>query len=66
VGERGADEVIDTPRRLAVVFVILALTGCAHGVTAQAGAPYAPVLLENAGSIPEHGGGDGGGGGAGM
>jgi hypothetical protein len=45
---------------LAVLFVVLALTGCAQETTGQAGAPYAPSPPEDR---PEHGGGDGGGGG---
>jgi hypothetical protein len=50
-------------RRLAALFVVLALAGCAQGTTGQAGAPYAPYSPENSGIRPEHGGGDGGGGG---
>jgi hypothetical protein len=54
------------PRRLAALFVLLVLVGCAQGVTGQAQAPYAPYSPENNGIRPEHGGGDGGGGGGGM
>jgi hypothetical protein len=53
-------------RRLAALFVVLALTGCAQGTTGQAGTPYAPYPPETNGIKPEHGGGDGGGGGGGM
>jgi hypothetical protein len=49
--------------RLAALFVVLALTGCAQGITGQAVAPNAPISQENNGIRPEHGGGDGGGGG---
>jgi hypothetical protein len=49
--------------RLAALFVVLALAGCAQGTTGQAGAPYAPYSPESNGIRPEHGGGDGGGGG---
>jgi hypothetical protein len=51
---------------LTALFVVLALTGCAQGITGQAGTPNTPHPPENTGSVPEHGGGDGGGGGAGM
>jgi hypothetical protein len=47
-------------RRLAALFVLLALAGCAQGVTGQA-QPHPP---ENNGNVPEHGGGDGSGGGS--
>jgi hypothetical protein len=50
-------------RRMAALFVVLALAGCAQGTTGQAGAAYAPYSPENSGIRPEHGGGDGGGGG---
>jgi hypothetical protein len=53
-------------RRMAALFVVLALAGCAQGTTGQAGAPDAPYSPENSGIRPEHGGGDGGGGGGGM
>ena len=52
--------------RLAALLVVLALTGCAQGISGQAGPPYAPYSPENNGIRPEHGGGDGGGGGGGM
>ena len=52
--------------RLAALFVVLALTGCAQGAMGQAGAPYAPYSPGNNEIRPEHGGGDGGGGGGGM
>jgi hypothetical protein len=48
--------------RLAALFVVLALTGCAQGITGQAVAPNAPHSQENNGIRPEHSGGDGGGG----
>ena len=48
--------------RLASLFVVLALTGCAQGTTVQAVAPNAPHSQENNGIRPEHGGGGGGGG----
>ena len=51
-------------RRLAALFVVLALAGCAQGVTDQAQAPYPPYPPENTGNVPEHGGGDGSGGGS--
>jgi hypothetical protein len=47
---------------LAALLVVLALPGCAQGITGQAGAPYPPHPPENNGIKPEHGGGDGGGG----
>jgi hypothetical protein len=53
-------------RRLAALFVIVALAGCAQKTTGQAGTPYAPYSPESNGNRPEHGGGDGGGGGGGM
>jgi hypothetical protein len=53
-------------RRVAALFVVLALAGCAQGTTGQAGGSYAPYSPENSGIRPEHGGGDGGGGGGGM
>ena len=34
-------------RRLATLFVVLALTGCAQATAGQPGAPYAPYSLEN-------------------
>jgi hypothetical protein len=53
--------------RMAVLSVVLALTGCAQGTTGQPGAPEWPSLPEHQDrNVPEHGGGDGGGGGAGM
>jgi hypothetical protein len=52
-------------RRLAALFIVLALAGCAQGTTGQPGTPYTPYS-ENHGIKPEHGGGDGGGGGGGM
>ena len=53
-------------KRLATLFIMLALAGCTQGPTGQAGDLYAPYPLENTGNVPEHGGGDGGGGGGGM
>jgi hypothetical protein len=52
-------------KRFAVLFLLLALTGCAQGITGQAVAPNVPHSQENNGIRPEHGGGDGGGGGGG-
>jgi hypothetical protein len=52
--------------RLAALFIVLTLTGCAQGIMGQAGAPNTPHPRENTGNVPEHGGGDGGGGGGGM
>jgi hypothetical protein len=52
---------MDWQRRLAALFIILALAGCAEGTTDQAGAQY-PDSPEKSGNMPEHGGGDGGGG----
>jgi hypothetical protein len=52
-------------RRLAALFVLLALVGCAQGVTGQAQAPYAPYSSENKGNMHDSGGGSGGGGGDG-
>jgi hypothetical protein len=49
--------------RLAALFVVLALTGCAQGAMGQAGAPNAPNSPGTDEIRPEHGGGDGGGGG---
>jgi hypothetical protein len=49
-------------RRLAALFVVLALAGCSQGTTGQAGPPYAPNSPGNDEIRPEHGGGDGGGG----
>ena len=51
-------------RRLAAVFVLLALAGCAQGAMGQAGAPTAPNSPGNNEIRPEHGGGDGSGGGS--
>jgi hypothetical protein len=53
-------------RRLAALFVMLALTGCSQGIAGQTGTPSAPYSPESNRNMPEHGGGDGGGGGAGM
>ena len=52
-------------RRLAALLVVLALAGCAQGMTGQAGAPYSPSSPKDHEIRPEHGGGDGGGGGGG-
>jgi hypothetical protein len=46
--------------RLAALFVVLALTGCAQGTMGQAGAQYAPYPRERGINMPEHGGGGGG------
>ena len=53
-------------RRLAALFVVLALAGCAQGTTGQAGAQYPHYPSDSNEIRPEHGGGDGGGGGGGM
>jgi hypothetical protein len=54
-------------RRMAALFLVLALAGCAQRTTGQAGAPNWPASPEHQDrSSPEHGGGDGGGGGGGM
>ena len=50
-------------KRLAAVFVMLALAGCAQGTTGQAEVPYAPYSPENNGNMHDSGGGGGGGGG---
>jgi hypothetical protein len=52
--------------RVAALFVVLVLTGCAQGVAGQAAAPNATYSPDDNGIRPEHGGGDGGGGGGGM
>ena len=52
-------------RWLAVLSLVLALAGCAQGMTGQAGAPYSPSSPKDNEIRPEHGGGDGGGGGGG-
>jgi hypothetical protein len=39
---RCGGELMLLQRRLAALFVVLALTGCAQGATGQAGAPNAP------------------------
>jgi hypothetical protein len=49
-------------RRLAVLFVVLALTGCTQETTGQAQAPYAPYSPENNGNMRDSGGAGGGGG----
>jgi len=54
-------------RSMVVLFVVLALAGCAQGTTGQARAPEWPSSPEHQDrNVPEHGGGDGGGGGGGM
>jgi hypothetical protein len=50
---------MDWRLRLAALFIILALFGCAQG---QYAAPYSPYSQE---SMPERGSGDSGGGGSG-
>jgi hypothetical protein len=50
-------------RRLPALLIVLALAGCARGITGQAGAQYAPYAPENNGNIHDSGGGGGGGGG---
>jgi hypothetical protein len=51
--------------RLAALFVMLALAGCAPGVNGNGQSRYAPYSRDN-GNMHEHGGGDGGGGGGGS
>ena len=53
-------------RRLAALSIVLALGGCAQGITGQASAPNAPYSPQTDEVRPEHGGGDGGDGGGGM
>ena len=45
----GAGGTMNWRRRLAALFVVLALAGCAQGTTGQAGAPNAPYPPENNG-----------------
>jgi len=52
--------------RVAALFVVLVLAGCAPGVAGQAAGPNASYSHDNDEIRPEHGGGDGGGGGGGM
>jgi predicted cobalt transporter CbtA len=47
-------------RRMAALFVVLALAGCAQPTTGETGAPYAPYSPENNGNMHDSGG-DGGG-----
>src|SRR6266851_8845810 len=56
-----SEEAMNWGRRLAVLFVILALTGCAQGVTGQPQIPSAPYSPENNGNMHDGGGGGGGG-----
>ena len=60
---RCGGELMLLQRRLAALFAVLVLTGCAQGITGQAPAPNAPNSPGNNEIRPEHGGGDGGGGG---
>ena len=53
---------MDWRKRLAAIFVMLALVGCAQGVTSQ----YAPYSPENDANFRDRGGGVDGGGGGGM
>ncbi len=48
-------------RRLPALFVLLALAGCAQGVTGQVQTPYSRYSPENNGNMHASGGGDGGG-----
>lgn len=57
-------ELMPLRRRLAALFVVLALTGCAQGVTDNRS--YAPYSPENNGNMHDSGGGGGGGGGGSM
>jgi hypothetical protein len=52
--------------RLAALFVMFTLVGCARGKTGQGQAPYPAHSPESNGTMPERGGGDGGGGGGSM
>jgi len=63
-GPGSSEEAMNWGRRLAVLFVILALTGCAQGVTGQPQIPSAPYSPENNGNMHDGGGGGGGGGGS--
>jgi hypothetical protein len=60
----GVEEVMNWHRRLAALFVLLALAGCAQGITDQAKAPYAPYSPENNANMHDSAGGGGGGGGS--
>jgi hypothetical protein len=55
----GPERVVNWNTRLAALFVMLALAGCAQGVTGQAQAPYAPYSPENNGNMHDSGGGGG-------
>jgi hypothetical protein len=55
---KGTDELAE---RLAALFVVLALAGCAQGTSGQAGAQYPPYPPDNNGNTPEHGVGGGSG-----
>jgi len=59
-------ELMNWQRRLAALFVVLALAGCAPGNRGQAGARYTPYSPAHNESVPEHGGEDGGGGAGAM
>jgi hypothetical protein len=52
-------------RRLAALFVVLALAGCSQSIAGQARGPSSPSPPGDT-VRPEHGGGDGGGGSGGM
>ena len=56
-------ELMHWQRRVAALFVVLGLAGCAQETTGQAGAPYAPYSPENNGNMHDSGGGGGAGGG---
>jgi hypothetical protein len=53
-------------RRLALLVVLLALTGCALVAASQGQAPYAPHSPDNTVEYPRDRGGDGGGGSGGS
>jgi len=53
------EKLMHRQRRLATLFVVLALTECAQATAGQPGAPYAPYSLEN---MHDRGGDDDGGG----
>ncbi len=63
-GLGSSDEMMNWHKRLAALFVILALAGCALEITSQGQTPDAPYSPENNGNMHDSGGGGGGGGGS--
>lgn len=55
-GRRTPGEPMHWRRRLAALFVVLALAGCTQGTRGQPGTPYAPHSPEDNGIMPERGG----------